>query len=77
MTDAEAFEAQLVENLHRRELTDYEKGRAFREALIRFKDRYPTQEALAKRLGKSQDWVSLQVKAYETAENLKRDAFTT
>jgi ParB/RepB/Spo0J family partition protein len=79
MSDAEAFEAQLIENLHRLELTDYEKGRALKEALTRFPDRFPTQEALAKRLGKgtTRDWVTKHVGAFEKAEALKKSPDVT
>jgi ParB family chromosome partitioning protein len=73
MDDATAFEAQLIENLHHRDLTDYELGRAFNYMLKEFKERYPTHDALAKRVGKSREWVTLHLGAYETAEELKRD----
>jgi ParB/RepB/Spo0J family partition protein len=77
VTDAEAFEIQLIENYHRRDLTDYEQGRALKYALDRFKDVYPDQGTLAKRLGRTQQWVSLHIKAYETVEDLKKDTGTT
>jgi len=71
MSDADAFEAQLIENLHRRELTDYEKGRALKEALTRFGDRYPTQEALAKRLGKTSAWISQHIDVVDMRQELE------
>jgi ParB/RepB/Spo0J family partition protein len=77
LTDAEAFEIQLIENCHRRDLTDYELGRALKYALDRFKDTYPDQGSLAKRLGRTQQWISLHIKAYETVEELKKDTATT
>jgi ParB/RepB/Spo0J family partition protein len=77
MDDATAFEAQLIENLHHRSLSDYELGRAFEYALANFKDRYETQEALAKRLGKTQNWVSQLVTGFKTAEEMKADGNIT
>jgi ParB/RepB/Spo0J family partition protein len=79
MDDATAFEAQLIENLHHLALTDYELGRAFAYMLESWSDRYPNQEAIAKRIGKdkSQQWVSLHLQAFQTAEELKRDHSTT
>jgi ParB/RepB/Spo0J family partition protein len=73
MDDATAFEAQLIENLQHRGLSDYELGRAFEYALANFQDRYKTQEALAKRLGRTQNWVSQLVTGFKTAEEMKAD----
>jgi ParB family chromosome partitioning protein len=73
MDDATAFETQLIENLHYRALSDYELGRAFDHMLRTWKDRYRTQEALGKKIGKSQEYVSLHIRAFETAEELKED----
>jgi ParB family chromosome partitioning protein len=73
MDDATAFEAQLIENLRYRALSDYELGRAFDHMLRTWKERYRTQEGLGKRIGKSQEYVSLHIRAFETAEELKGD----
>jgi ParB/RepB/Spo0J family partition protein len=73
MDDATAFEAQLIENLHHRSLSDYELGRALDYSLANFRDRYATQEALAKRLGKTQNWISQLVSGFKTAEEMKTD----
>ena len=55
LSDQEAYEVQLVENVQREDLSDMEKAR-FLDMMIR-QFGY-TQEALAKKLGKSQPWVS-------------------
>jgi len=66
----EAYEFSLIENVQRKDLSDYEKGRLLKLMLSKFPKRYPSQEVLGKRLGKSQDWVSLHIKAFETAGEL-------
>jgi ParB family chromosome partitioning protein len=77
MDDATAFEAQLIENLHHRELTDYELGRAFSYMLKEFKERYPSQETIAKHVGKSQGWVGQRISGYELVEEAKQDEAIT
>jgi len=69
----EAYEFSLIENIQRKDLSDYEKGRLLKLMLSKFPQRYPNQEALAKRLGKEQSWVSKHISAYETAEAIKGD----
>lgn len=70
LSDVDAREMRLIENLYRKDISDYEKGRALQD-LLKFKEKYPNQEALAKRLGKDQPWISHHVQAYELAEELK------
>jgi len=77
MSDVDALEAMLVENIHRRDISDVQKGFCLKKLMEIAMDRYPSQEALAKRVGKSQQWVSYHIQAYETAEELKRDHSTT
>jgi len=67
----EAYEYSLIENIQRRDLSGYEKGRILNLMLNKFPRRYPNQEALANILGKSASWISLQIAAYEEAEKLK------
>ena len=73
LTDADAFELQLIENAHRKDLTDYEWGRVLKHALENFKDRYPNQGTLGKRIGKSQPWISRHIEAFEDAGRLKAE----
>lgn len=51
MSDQEAMEAMLIENVQRKELSDYEVGRWLKETLQRFPEVYPTLEVLARKLG--------------------------
>jgi len=67
----EAYEFSFIENIQRLDLSAYEKGRQLKLMLTKLPYRYPNQEALAKRLGKSVSWISLNIKAYEEAEKLK------
>jgi len=71
MDDVDAMEATLVENMERRNLSDYEVGRWLKLLMKRYPDKYPTQEALGKRFGISQDLVSRLQLHYETVDQLK------
>lgn len=72
MTDAEAFDLALIENIQRRDLTDYEKGRIFKEMLTKFPEIYPDLETLAKRIGKTPSYISRYISHYEFIEQHKR-----
>jgi len=58
MDDFEAFEASLIENLHRKNLMNYEIAIALQRFLEKFPDMYPTHQALATKIGKSRTWVT-------------------
>jgi len=51
MSDQEAMEAMLIENVQRKELSDYEVGKWLKEALQRFPEVYPKLDVLARKLG--------------------------
>jgi len=55
MSDEEAYTLQMIENVQRRDLTDYEKARMLKYLVDKFNY---TQEQLAEKLGKSQTWVA-------------------
>ena len=55
MSDEEAYTLQMIENVQRRDLTDYEKARMLKHLIDKFNY---TQEQLAEKLGKSQTWVA-------------------
>ena len=74
LPDREAFEAHLIENDQRRDLTDYERGRMYSEMLRRFPEAYPNQKALADKIGRSQQYVSYLIAHYDAVEELKRKA---
>ena len=55
LSDQQAMEIQFVENIHRRDLTDYEKARWLKKMIKRYGY---TQQDLAKKVGKSEAWIS-------------------
>jgi ParB/RepB/Spo0J family partition protein len=71
MGDEEAVLVSLAENVQRGEITEEEIGRAY-EALRRANPKL-TQTAIARRIGKGQQWLSRIVGAYE-AYKMLRDA---
>jgi len=66
----EAYEFSFIENIQRKDLSDYEKGRLLKLMFSKFPQRYPNQEALAKRLGKEPAWVSRHLDVVEMKEEL-------
>ena len=58
MSDREAFEASLIENVQRKDLTDYELALSLKRFLEKFPDNYPTHQSLAAKLGKSRSWIT-------------------
>lgn len=65
MTDQEAYEAAFSINYQRDELTSLEQGRWFKIMMETFPETYPTQEALAKRVGVNQSTVTRHIAYYE------------
>jgi len=61
LTDDEVIELNLVENIHREDLTDVEKGNCVTELMLRYRNKYPTKVAIAKKIGVSpkqvDDWI--------------------
>jgi len=52
-TDDEVMELNLIENIQREDLSAVEKGKICKELLDKFRQKYPSQAALARRLGQS------------------------
>jgi len=68
----EAYEFSFIENIQRKDLSDYDKGRLLKLMFSKFPQRYPNQEALAKRLGKEPAWVSRHLDVVEMKEELAK-----
>jgi len=68
----EGYELSLIENMQRKELPVAEKGRLLKLMLERFPQQYPNQEALGRKIGKRQQWISTHIKSFEALEQLKR-----
>jgi len=71
MSDNNAFEAMLVENLQRKDLTDYEVGRWLKFLLERYPEAYSSQEVLANKIGKTHQYISYLIKHFEEIEKQK------
>jgi ParB family chromosome partitioning protein len=69
LSDQEAYEIQLVENVHRKDLTDMEKARMLDMMIKKFGY---TQEQLGKKLGKTQVWVSQHLAMLQIPESITR-----
>jgi len=67
----EAYLLGLIENIQRKDISDYEKGRRLKQLMDEFPQTYPTQEALAVMIGKSVSWISRHIEAFETGEAVK------
>jgi ParB family chromosome partitioning protein len=77
LTDQEAMELMFIENEQRTDISDYERGRWLAEMLTKFPDIYPTQEALAKRIGEtsrqtSRQYISMLISHYKHIEEQKK-----
>lgn len=57
ITDRQADELRLIENIHREDLTDSEKGDAVLSLLENYPEKYPTMKAIAEMLNKSHDMI--------------------
>jgi ParB family chromosome partitioning protein len=53
LTDSDVMELNLIENVHREELSAVEKGRSCKHLMKEFHDKYPTIETVAERIGVS------------------------
>jgi ParB/RepB/Spo0J family partition protein len=72
MSDVEAMEAMLIENVERENLTDYEMGRWFKLLMEKHPDKYPNVRVLADRFGyKSHAQIVQLLNHYEAVEQLK------
>ena len=52
-SDDEVMELNLIENIHREDLSAVEKGRVCKQLLDRFPNKYPTMQVIARRMGVS------------------------
>ncbi|MEM4704053.1 MAG: ParB/RepB/Spo0J family partition protein [Candidatus Bathyarchaeia archaeon] len=64
-SDDEVVQLNLIENVQREELSAVEKGKVCKYLLEKRPDRYPSQKAIAKRIGVSPDAVSLWLRTVE------------
>lgn len=70
LTDQEACEVQLIENVQRKDLVDVEKARML-DYMI--KQHGYTQEQLAKKIGKSREWIANHVRMLQLDNIVSRE----
>ncbi len=68
-TDDEVVQLNLVENIHRQELSAIEKGKVCKYLLDNCSEKYPSQTSIAKKIGVSGDAVSLWLRTFEVVPN--------
>ncbi len=76
-TDDEVIELNLVENIHREDLNDVEKGNCCVALKTRYRMKYPTNEALARKLGVSSTTVQRWIQTVTEVPDEMRDLITS
>ena len=71
LDDAEAYEVSIIENVQRRTLNPLEEAMAFKKYCDEFG--WGSQTRLAKKVGKSQEYVSHRLKLLELPEQVKEE----
>ena len=69
VSDSEALEIALVENIQREDLNPIDEARGYRELIKRFK---LTQEQLAKKLGRDRSTIANSLRLFNLADEVKR-----
>jgi len=74
-TDEEFDRVRMLENLARKDLSDYEIARAIQYLMKTYPEQYPTHEAIAQVFGKSREWVTnhLRLLKLETDYNVSHE----
>jgi len=73
LNDRQAMEIQFVENIHRRDLTDYEKARWLKEMIKRYGY---SHEQLAQKIGKSRPWVTNTLRILDLENSVSRETLS-
>ena len=71
-SDDEVMELNLIENIHREDLSAVEKGLVCKQLLQKFPDKYPSMSTLARRLGASHKTISDWLEAGAMAPSIQR-----
>ncbi len=71
-TDEQVVELNLIENIQREDLSAVEKGNCCKQLLEKYKEKYPTREAVATKIGVSTDTVNNWLKLTEAPEEVQR-----
>ncbi len=71
-TDDEVIELNIIENVHREELSDVEKGNCVKELMSKYPDKYPNQDSVAKKVGVSRNLVGMWLDTSEISKPIQR-----
>jgi ParB family chromosome partitioning protein len=71
-TDEEVIELNLIENIQREDLSAVEKGNCCKRLLEKYPEKYPSQEAIAKKIGASADTVGNWLKLTEAPAEIQK-----
>ena len=71
-TDDEVIELNLIENIHREDLTDVEKGNCVKELMSRYSEKYATRESIAKKVGVSPMHVGAWIRTTEIPKPIQK-----
>jgi len=71
-SDEEVIELNLVENIHREDLSAVEKGNCCKQLMEKYTQKYPTQDALATKLGVSPSVIASWMQLVEAPLELQK-----
>jgi len=71
-TDEEVIELNLIENIQREDLNAVEKGNCCKHLIEKYPEKYPSQEAIAKKIGVSSDTISNWLKLTEAPTEIQK-----
>ena len=71
-SDDEVIELNLIENIHREDLSAIEKGNCCKHLIEKYSQKYPTQKALANKIGVSSSAISLWLQLVEAPLELQK-----
>jgi ParB family chromosome partitioning protein len=69
--DKEAYELSLIENLQQKSMNPIEEGKAFRQYVRKFG--WGGESDLARRIGKSQEYISRRIKLLDLPEEMQQE----
>ncbi len=71
-TDEQVLELNLIENIHREDLSAVEKGNCCKQLMKEYPQKYPSKDSLGKKIGISSDTVSNWLRLTEVPKEIQR-----
>lgn len=71
LSDREALELVLAENLHREDLSNVSKGKICKLLIDQYPEKYPSQEKLAEKIGMTQSMISQWIQLTEMPQEVQ------